>query len=125
MDKKPRRTPEQLAAHHQRMANIARAKAKRAAKDAQARRELELGRAAISGGFEDPADLAAARVALNLLEAWFGPNGRVKVGEKRHWVALDGMARPPGTEIDFDPLVKWWDARRYPVGAPSTGPQGS
>jgi hypothetical protein len=128
MAKAPRRTPEQLAAHYQRKANAARAKAAKAAKDERMKLELELGRAAIAAGLgspdqvtaaaqKKPASLSAAdRVMVDAFTLMFGPQGGLIVsGGKKHWDALTSLVKLTSEQRDI--LFAHWEAKGWPMSA--------
>lgn len=110
------------------MANIARAKAKRAAKDAQARLQLDLGKAAIEAGLTS-ADLKVLGTMTQVLEAWFGPEGAITFdkGSTAHLAALRAMKGI--RQLDLQPLEDWWKAKGWPVAlsaqTASNAPAGS
>lgn len=110
------------------MANIARAKAKRAAKDAQARLQLDLGKAALEAGLTS-ADLKALETMVRLFEVWFGPEGALtfEKGSVAHLAALRAMKG--SRHVDLQPLEDWWKSKGWPVAVPvqtaSNAPTGS
>lgn len=123
---KGRRTPEELAAHYQRLANQTRARAAKAAKNALVKQKLELGDAALGAGLSTPAQVAAAaknqpsrglssadQVMLDLFEKLFGPDGGIKVAEKRHWAALTHLV--PMSSEQRDILFSHWEAKNWPM----------
>lgn len=126
--KKERRTPEELAAHFQKKANAARAKAKRTARSKRLNLQIELGKAALEAGL-DTTDLVKAAAArgqtqparstpveqamAQLLVKMFGPKGTVTVGEKGHWEALAQLGKP--SEEQRALLFEHWQSQGWPL----------
>lgn len=116
MEAKPRRTQEQIAAEHQRRANKARAKAKKAAKNAALTENLELAQAAKAAGLT-AADMSAAKVAFELLDVWFGPRGVIVLeGGQSHLWALKSLKN--SRLVDIATLEAWWTEKGWPIGEP-------
>lgn len=123
MTTRTRRTPEQLAAYHQGKANQARAQARKMAKDAKIREQIELGKAAQAAGLADEDDLQAHLTLANLLIRDFGTGGE-KGSEKLgyHFAALEKFFRLGGAEGDR--LRQWWASKKLPLGPEPDGGQG-
>ena len=107
------------------MANIARAKAKKATKDALLKQQLALGQAALEAGLESAADLKAVETMVRLLEVWFGPEGALtfEKGSIAHFAALSGMRG--SRQVDLKPLEDWWKAKGWPMAMPAQAPSNA
>lgn len=118
--RKGRRTPEELAAHYQRLANQTRARAAKAAKDALVKKKLELGDAALEAGLSTPAQVAAAAANVgpqtspdsNILTILgkaalvaFG-QGRARVNDESGLAALVDLGCL--TDEEFGQLRRYW-----------------
>ena len=107
------------------MANIARAKAKKAAKDALMKQQLVVGQAALEAGLKSAADLKAVETMMRLLEVWFGPEGAItfEKGSLAHFAALRAMRG--SRHVDLKPLEDWWKAKGWPVAVPAQAPSNA
>ena len=119
MTTRTRRTPEQLAAYHQRKANQARAKAKKMAKDAKIREQIELGKAAQAAGLSGPAELQAMVQLGRVLAETGKKGGRLNVSGQFHFAAVKALAEGHDLDTDtkgFEDLANWWQASGHPMG---------
>ena len=114
MTTRTRRTPEQLAAYHQRKANQARAKAKKMAKDAKIREQIELGKAAQAAGISSKEDLLALAKLGELVPRSIGPGGKMRCGDKYHWAGFIALFPPKDSEREL--LEEWRKRQGIPAG---------
>ena len=114
MTTRTRRTPEQLAAYHQRKANQARAKAKKMAKDAKIREQIELGKAAQAAGISSKEDLLALAKIGELIPRSIGPGMGMRAGDRYHWAGFSALFPPKGDEIEL--LEGWRKRQGIPAG---------
>ena len=114
MTTRTRKTPEQLAAYHQGKANQARAKARKMAKDAKIREQIELGKAAQAAGISSKEDLLALAKIGELIPRAIGPGLGMRCGDKYHWAAFLALFRPEDSERDL--LDEWRKRQGIPAG---------
>lgn len=112
--RRPRRTPEQLAESYEARAKQQRAKARKMAKDAKIREQIELGKAAQAAGISSKEDLQAHLQLAQLMLEGFGAGGPVGTGELTHFEALNEIFRPD--QVVREALRKWWVSNDLPLG---------
>lgn len=93
MERKARRTPEQLAAYHQAKANAARAKAAKQARTDETRAKIVLGAAVV-------------KAAL----------GSLRAGEHHKLACLRRLFKAEMSERDWQAFEAWWRSKGYPEG---------
>ena len=109
-----RRTPEQLAATYQAKANQQRAKARKMAKDAKIREQIELGKAAQALGIADKDELVALATIGTLVKQTFGRGSKLNMGKKFHLVGFGEMMQPDDEQAEV--IGRWWAANGMPIG---------
>jgi len=109
-----RRTSEQLAASHQAKANQHRAKARKKAKDAKIRKQIELGKAAEAAGISESEDLVALATIGAMVKQTFGRGSKLNMGGKFHLIGFNEMLRPDDEQADV--IGRWWAANGMPIG---------
>ena len=93
MEKKPRRTPEQVAAYHFGIANRAKARAAKKARTAETRAKIVLGAAVVKATI-----------------------GGLRVGDKFNLLCLNSLFREHMASRDWEHFEAWWRSKGYPEG---------
>jgi len=113
MAQAPRRTPEQIAAEHQRKANVARAKARKLAKQRETDELIALGKLAkeqgLDAGANDPYAILGRAVVKSAL-------GTLHAGERKHLNVLRHLFSADCPPDDWKAFEEFWASNSWPTG---------